>query len=84
MRHEEVEPQIGRGISEILDDHNVLVKSFRMARDRYLEQPEYVFCLRLLTERSNDGRQYNTPTTSEVEGLIIGELTDANFQCELL
>ena len=84
MRHEEVEPQIVRGISEMLDDHNFFVKSFRMERDRYLEQPESVFHLHLLTERRNNGRQYNTPTTSEVAGLIIGELTDANFQCELL
>ena len=28
MRHEEVEPQIVRGISEMFDDYNVLVKSF--------------------------------------------------------
>ena len=55
-----------------------------MARDRYLEQPESVFRLHLLTEKSNDGRQYNKPTTSEVAGLIIGELTDANFQRDVI
>ena len=55
-----------------------------MARDRYLEQPESVFHLRLLTERRNNGRQYNTPTTSEVAGLIIDELTDANFQRDVI
>ena len=68
----------------MLDEHNILVKSFRMARDRYREQPESVFRLRLLSERTNDGRQYNLPTASEVAGLIIGDLTDANFQRDVI
>ena len=84
MRHEEVEPQIVRGISKRLYDHNVLEKSIRMARDRYREKPESVFCLGLLTETSSDGRQYNKPTASEVAGFIIGELTDANFQHDVI
>ena len=55
-----------------------------MARDRYREQPKTEFCLRLLVERINDGRQNNIPTASEVAELIIGDLTDANFQRDVI
>ncbi|XP_015057654.1 uncharacterized protein LOC107003921 [Solanum pennellii] len=84
LMHEEVQVDIVQGICEMLNEHNVLVKSFRMARDRYREQPQTEFRLRLLSERINDGRQYNIPTASEVAGLIIGDLTDANFQRDVI
>ncbi|XP_059285058.1 uncharacterized protein LOC132038402 [Lycium ferocissimum] len=84
LMHEEVDPQIVRGISEMLDEHNILVKSFRMARDRYKDQPESVFRLRLLSDRTKDGRRYNILTASEVAGLIIGDLTDENFQRDVV
>uniref|UniRef100_A0A3Q7EC26 Reverse transcriptase Ty1/copia-type domain-containing protein n=1 Tax=Solanum lycopersicum TaxID=4081 RepID=A0A3Q7EC26_SOLLC len=80
MWHEEVEIEIVKGISEMLDEHNVLVKLLHMARDRYREEPNIEFCMCLLSERTNDDRQYNIPTTSEVAGLIIGEIIDVNFQ----
>lgn len=35
--HEEVETEIVQGISEILDEHNVSVKSLLMAKDIYRE-----------------------------------------------
>uniref|UniRef100_A0A3Q7IID8 Helitron helicase-like domain-containing protein n=1 Tax=Solanum lycopersicum TaxID=4081 RepID=A0A3Q7IID8_SOLLC len=82
--HEEVQVDIVQGICEMLDEHNVLVKSFRMSRDRYREQPQTEFRLRLLSEKISDGRQYNIPTASEVAGLIIGDLTDANFQRDVI
>ena len=82
--HEEVQVDIIQGICEMLDEHNVLVKSFCMARDRYREQPQTQFRLRLLSEWINDGGQYNIPTASEVAGLIISDLTDANFQRDVI
>ncbi|XP_049381178.1 uncharacterized protein LOC125845678 [Solanum stenotomum] len=68
----------------MLEENNVLVKSFRMARDRYREQPQAEFRIRILSERTQDGRQYNIPTTSEVAELIVGDLTDANFQRDVI
>ncbi|KAH0705912.1 hypothetical protein KY285_010434 [Solanum tuberosum] len=56
LMHEEVETEMGQGISEMLDEHNVLVKSFRMARDKYREQPQAEFRIRILSERTQDGR----------------------------
>nr|XP_009789935.1 PREDICTED: uncharacterized protein LOC104237479 [Nicotiana sylvestris] len=84
LLHEEVDPKIVQGLSEMLDEHNILAKIFRMARDRYKQHPESVFRLRLLSDRTRDGRQYNIPTASEVAGLIIGDLTDENFQRDVI
>ncbi|KAM3234135.1 hypothetical protein P3L10_019494 [Capsicum annuum] len=75
----DVDPKIVHALSEMLDEHNILVKTFRMARDRYKQHPESAFFLRILSNRTRDGRQYNVPTTSEVARLIVGDLTEENF-----
>lgn len=62
MMHEEVEIQTVTGILVMFDDHKVLVKSFPITGDRYQEEPEIEFFMRLLSEWTNDGRQYNIPT----------------------
>ena len=56
LMHEEVQVDIVQGICEMLDEHNVLVKSFRMARDRYRAEPQTKFRMCLLNERTTDGR----------------------------
>ena len=61
-----------------------MVKTFRIARDRYKEHLECEFRLCLLYNRTTDGRQYNLPTTSEVAGLIVGDLTEENFQRDII
>ena len=83
-RKPEIEHEIVQELSEMLDQHNSLVKSFRMARDRFKEQPESTFRLRLLSRRATDGRQYNMPTASEVAGLIIGDFSEANYQRDVI
>ncbi|XP_073117118.1 uncharacterized protein [Elaeis guineensis] len=42
------------------------------------------FRLRLLTSRSQDGRQYNLPTVSEVAGLIVGDFGYDNFERDII
>nr|XP_025887491.1 uncharacterized protein LOC112941712 [Solanum lycopersicum] len=80
----DIDPEIVQGLSVMLEEHNILVKTFRMARDRYKEHHECEFRLRLLSNRTTDGRQYNLPTTSEVAGLIVGGLTEENFQRDII
>ena len=80
----DIDPEIVQGLSVMLEEHNILVKTFLMARDRYKEHPEREFRLRLLSNRSMDGRQYNLPTTSEVAGLIVCDLTEENFQRDII
>ena len=70
---------IVKGLLEMLDEHNVLVKSFRMARDRF--QNRRIKDVRL---RSKDGRQYNLPAASEVAALIIGEQDGENNEFDII
>ncbi|KAK9050845.1 hypothetical protein SSX86_030188 [Deinandra increscens subsp. villosa] len=56
----------------MLDQHNSLVRAFRMAKDRFAESSMQPVTLRLIGTRSKDGRQYNLPTVNEVAALIPG------------
>ena len=51
----DIDPEIVQGLSVMLEEHNILVKTFRMARDRYKEHHECEFRLRLLSNRTTDG-----------------------------
>ncbi|XP_062113106.1 uncharacterized protein LOC133824253 [Humulus lupulus] len=80
----EIEHETVHELSQMLDQHNSLVKSFRMARDKFKAQPEPTFSLRLLSSRTTNGRQYNMPTSSEVAGLIVGDFSEANFERDVI
>nr|XP_043627847.1 uncharacterized protein LOC122599407 [Erigeron canadensis] len=58
----------------MLDGCNPLVKSFRMVRDCVKDNEWQDVSLKLIANRNKDGRIYNLPTTSEVAGLIIGDI----------
>nr|XP_027186631.1 uncharacterized protein LOC105851205 isoform X3 [Cicer arietinum] len=60
-------------ILHMLDNHNVLVKSFRMVRDKYDHHDVGELKLRLLSNRLTDGRQNNLPCCSEVAALLVDE-----------
>jgi hypothetical protein len=62
----------------MLDEHNVHAKAFRMARDRLEENNSDELRLKLIFERTSDGRTYNTPTVSEVSALIVGDVDYAS------
>jgi len=62
----------------MLDTHNVHAKSFRMARDRYKHKPFDDLKLRLIADRTKDGRIYNIPTVAEVAALIVGDVDSAS------
>ncbi|XP_076907478.1 uncharacterized protein LOC143563946 [Bidens hawaiensis] len=63
-------------LKEMLDRQNVLVQTYRMARDVYKQQPVTDLKLRLICNRQQDGRTYNLPTTSEVAALIVGDIEE--------
>ncbi|XP_076953594.1 uncharacterized protein LOC143627715 [Bidens hawaiensis] len=64
-------------LKEMLDRQNVLVKTYRMARDFCNEQPDKELKLRLIYNREKDGRTYNLPTSSEVAALIVGDIEES-------
>ncbi|PNY04258.1 helicase-like protein [Trifolium pratense] len=53
-------------------------KGFRMARDRLEENHSNDLRLKLLFERTTDGRIYNQPTFSEVSAPIVGDVDYAS------
>ncbi|GJU54587.1 putative DNA helicase [Tanacetum coccineum] len=57
----------------ILDMHNPLVQSFRMAKDRFVQSSIQPVTLHLIGTRLRTGRQYNLPTASKVVALIPGD-----------
>ncbi|XP_013617183.1 PREDICTED: uncharacterized protein LOC106323641 [Brassica oleracea var. oleracea] len=58
---------------EMLEENNCLAKLFRRARD-YYEGSGQEFNIRLLSDKGK-GKEYDLPTTSEVAGLIIGDMS---------
>ncbi|CAF2084762.1 unnamed protein product [Brassica napus] len=58
---------------EMLDENNCLAKLFRRARD-YYEDSGQEFNIRLLSDKGK-GKEYDLPSTSEVAGLIVGDMS---------
>ncbi|CAG7874711.1 unnamed protein product [Brassica rapa] len=58
---------------EMIDENNCLAKIFRRARDHY-ESVGSEFTIRLVQDKGK-GKEYDLPTTSEVAGLIVGDIT---------
>ncbi|KAG4997228.1 hypothetical protein JHK84_028255 [Glycine max] len=52
--------------TNMLDEHNIYAKSFHMARDRLRDKLVCDLKLRLMSNRSQDGRIYNIPHVFEV------------------
>ncbi|XP_072074145.1 uncharacterized protein [Arachis hypogaea] len=70
---DKVHKDIVRDLKIMLDQHNVLVKAFRMAGQKINGDATSVVKLRLLGKQENDGRRYNLPSTNEVAALIVGD-----------
>jgi hypothetical protein len=61
----------------LFDEHNELVKSFRMVRDFRLANEDVPVRLRLFRNRMVDSRTYNVPEISEVAALVVGDFDDS-------
>lgn len=68
----------------MLDEDNVLVQSYRMVRDTYCQHGIQDFKLRLIRNRSSDGRQYNLPSCSEVAALLIQPSTHVETHRDII
>ena len=62
-----VDSSLVTAIRRMVDEHNPIAKSFRMAAERIKENDDVEVKLCLIGKRSRDGRMYNLPTCSEVE-----------------
>ncbi|XP_076949283.1 uncharacterized protein LOC143621878 [Bidens hawaiensis] len=78
-----IDLEIIQDLKVMLDSHNELVKSYRMARDCFKNNPHADLKIRLIAKRQQDGRTYNLPTASEVAALIVGDI-DNHWNLEIL
>jgi len=60
-----------------MDEHNKLVKSFRMVHDFCVQNDNIPIRLRLLRNRNFDARTYNVPDVDEIAALIVGDFEDS-------
>jgi hypothetical protein len=65
-----VAPKIVEGLKNMLDDNNVLAKTFRMARDRFKEEDFNDVTLKLIGKRNRSGT-HGLPSASEVAALVV-------------
>ena len=49
-----VDPKIVAELQKMLDEHNILAKTFRMARDRFKEEEYHEFTLKLIGKRERE------------------------------
>ncbi|XP_019161024.1 PREDICTED: uncharacterized protein LOC109157627 [Ipomoea nil] len=66
--------EIVKDIKDALDENNVLVKSFRMAKTEMESNHRADIKIKLIGKRSKDARTYNLPQVGEVAALIVGDL----------
>ncbi|KAL6509692.1 hypothetical protein OROGR_023002 [Orobanche gracilis] len=68
------DPTLVNALKNMIDVYNPIAQSFRMTADMIQQGDCSNVKLRLIGRRSKDGRQYNLPTSSEVVGIIIGDI----------
>ncbi|XP_012828257.1 PREDICTED: uncharacterized protein LOC105949497 [Erythranthe guttata] len=68
-----LDPAFVASLKDMIDGNNVLAQHYRAVRDRFSNDGHQGVKLRLVKSRSTDGRTYNLPNASEIEGLIVGD-----------
>ncbi|XP_057422549.1 uncharacterized protein LOC130716592 [Lotus japonicus] len=62
----------------MIDEHNVLAKSFRRVRDHVESHDSTEVALRLFRSRVYDSNTYNLPSVDEVAALIVGDFDSSD------
>ena len=68
----------------MIDNNNVLAKSFRRVRDLLLQSTKSDFTLRLFRGRNKDPRVYNTPSCDEIIALIVGDFDNLDVGRDII
>lgn len=68
----------------MLDEHNILAKAFRMARDRFNKGELTNVKLKLSRKWCFDERRYNLPTSSEVAAFIIVDISTSETKRDII
>ncbi|CAN1769845.1 hypothetical protein LINPERHAP1_LOCUS11421 [Linum perenne] len=76
--------QIIKELRDMFDEHNVLVKVFRYARDRLNVADVENVKLKLQANRISDRREYDLPIMDELAILIVDETGDDTYQPDII
>ncbi|CAI0546116.1 unnamed protein product, partial [Linum tenue] len=63
---------------------NILVKTFRYARDRLNDSTVQQVEIKLLAKRERDGREYDLPSANEVAALIVDDTGEQTFSPDIV
>ncbi|XP_019178737.1 PREDICTED: uncharacterized protein LOC109173852 [Ipomoea nil] len=66
--------EIVKDVKDALDENNVLVQSFRMAKTEMESNHRGDIKIKLIGKMNGDARTYNLPQVGEVAALIVGDL----------
>ncbi|KAH7542700.1 hypothetical protein FEM48_Zijuj02G0102000 [Ziziphus jujuba var. spinosa] len=65
--------EVVHNLKMMLDQHNVLVKLFRMVKDTIRQHDSSNLKLRLIGRREGNERMYNLPTVSKIVTFVVGD-----------
>ncbi|KAL3651518.1 hypothetical protein CASFOL_004520 [Castilleja foliolosa] len=71
-------------LKTMLDENNILVQSFRMAKEKLTETVDKNVSLKLIGKRGPQVRTYNLPEVSEVAALIVGDFDEARGDRDII
>ncbi|KAK4597272.1 hypothetical protein RGQ29_015015 [Quercus rubra] len=80
----DLDPSIVDALVQMFDESNILVKLFRMSRDRFIDTDVHQLRLHLIGSRTTDGREYNMPTCSKIAAIIVGDIGAENSHCDII
>ncbi|CAN1332158.1 ATP-dependent DNA helicase pif1 [Linum perenne] len=71
-------------LKEMLDAHNILVKTFRYAKERLMDENMQELKIKLFAQRKTDGREYDLPTGDELAALIVNDSGQATYEQDII
>ncbi|CAN1132802.1 hypothetical protein LINPERPRIM_LOCUS30283 [Linum perenne] len=71
-------------LKEMLDAHNILVKTFRYAKERLMDDNMQELKIKLFAQRKTDGREYDLPTGDELAALIVNDSGQATYEQDII
>ncbi|CAN1780530.1 ATP-dependent DNA helicase PIF1 [Linum perenne] len=67
-----------------IDGYNILVKTFRYARERLMGDNVHQLKIKLFAQRRTDGREYDLPTGDELAALIVNDSGQATYEQDII
>ncbi|CAN1761832.1 hypothetical protein LINPERHAP1_LOCUS8068 [Linum perenne] len=80
----DISEQIIKELKDMFDEHNVLVKVLRYARDRLDADGVENVKIKLTANRSSDRREYDLPTIDELAILIVDETGEDTYHQDIV